>query len=585
MGNFKKENRMILKKIADKIEKTNLAYLFTVLVISGFLIYFFSLFNGFVWDDEEQIVNNAVIQNIFNLPYLFTSSTFNTGGAGLSGWYYKPLMPISFSFINFVFGLNPFFYHLFDLLLHFLNGVLIFLFLKKIFDFSKYKFSKTVSFLLSLLFIVHPVNVESVAYVSSTQELLYVLFMLLALLATHDLLTQEKKSWKRLLLLNFLILFSLLSKESGIVTIPLIILFAFVINKLKIKILLISSFSTFIFYLILRFPIAKTPFLQHSQIIPISNASLFQRFLTIPFEIFSYVRLIFFPLNLFVAQHTVVKTVSEPRFYLSFLFLAVSFFVLVLIFRKFWSKNIIFFIGWIIFTFTLLLNIYPLDMTIAERWMYGPLIGVLGLIGLLFLEMTKKNTKYLSIFILAAILFSLVFFVRSFIRTFDWKNDLSLFSHDVKYSSSSFDLQNNLGVAFFREGKIIQSEPYFKKSIELSPKWWTPYNNLGVIYQRQGKIKEAKTMYQKSIANGSYYLAYENLAQLRASTEDPKQVIPFIEDSLKTLPKNEILNKVAAFLYAKTGESQKAKFYATKTYQLNQSQANYLFLQSILNEK
>jgi hypothetical protein len=72
---------------------------------------------------------------------------------------------------------------------------------------------------------------------------------------------------------------------------------------------------------------------------------------------------------------------------------------------------------------------------------------------------------------------------------------------------------------------------------------------------------------------------------MKTSTESPKKVIPFIENSLKILPNNETLNKTAAFLYAKTGESQKAKFYATKTYQLNQTQENYIFLQSIFNEK
>ena len=304
-----------------------------------------------------------------------------------------------------MFGLTPFFYHFFDLIIHFLNGVLVFLFFKKFFDFSKYKFSKTVAFLLSLLFIVHPVNVESVVYISSTQELLYVFFMLLALLITFSFLTQKGNSLKRLLMLNFFILFSLLSKESGIVVIPLIVLFAFVINKSKIKILSVSSFFTFIFYLILRFPLAKTPLSQHSQIIPISNASLIQRLITIPFELFSYVRLSFFPLNLFVAQHTVVKHITDNGFYLNFLFMLVFLSVLIFIVKKFWTENLIFFIGWLIFSFVLLLNIYPLDMTVAERWMYGPLVGILGMLGLIFLEAMKKNIKYLSIFVFIIILF------------------------------------------------------------------------------------------------------------------------------------------------------------------------------------
>jgi hypothetical protein len=333
--------------------------------------------------------------------------------------------------------------------------------------------------------------------------------MLLALLTTFNFLTQ-RSSWKKLLLLNLFVLFSLLSKESGVITIPIVILFAFIINKSKIKLLSASSSLTLILYLILRFPIAKTPLFQHSQIIPISNATFLQRLATIPFELSSYVRLTFFPLNLFVAQHTVIHNFSNPMFYLNVLFLITLLAILILFFRNFWTKNFLFFIGWLTFSFLLLLNIYPLDMTIAERWMYGPLIGILGAFGLVFLEATKKNSKYLNIFIFATIVFSSFFLVRSFIRTFDWKDDLSLFSHDIKYNSSSFDAQNNLGVALFREGQLLQAEPHFKKSIELSPNWWTSYNNLGVVYQRQGKIKEAEEMYQKSINNGNYYLAYEN---------------------------------------------------------------------------
>lgn len=90
-----------------------------LLILIGFLVYFKSLFNDFVWDDEEQIVNNSFIHSLINLPYFFQSSTFNPGGALIiGGAYYKPLMMVFFSVIYNLFGPKPFFFHLYQIILH-----------------------------------------------------------------------------------------------------------------------------------------------------------------------------------------------------------------------------------------------------------------------------------------------------------------------------------------------------------------------------------------------------------------------------------------------------------------------------------
>lgn len=570
---------MIFRKLADKIEKTPVSYLFSVLFIVALAVFFLSLFNGFVWDDEEQILNNSFINNVSNIPYFFTSSTFNTGGAGLSGNYYKPLMPVSFSLIHAFAGSTSFFYHFFDLTIHFVNTILVFLFLKKFFGYFKYDFSKTVSFCLSFIFLVHPAIVESVAYVSSTQELLYVFFFLLTLLFSFRFLNENKFSIINFLLINLFLLCSLLSKESGIVAIPVVIFLALILNRKKYLPLLASGVFTFFIYLILRFPLAKTPILQHSDIVPIANASFFQRLLTIPYELFSYLRLTVFPLNLYVAQYVVIKNPLEQRFYLSLLALIFLSFVFVLLLKKMHSKSIIFFIIWVAFSLGLLLNIYPLDMSIAERWLYGPLIGILGIIGIIFLETIKIDKKFLNFFIAMFLILAPLFMIRSFVRTYDWNNNLSLFSHDIKYVSDSFDVQNNLGVALFRDGKPNEATKHFKESIRLSPNWWTAYNNLGAIYQEQGKIKEAKSLYEKSIETGNYYLAYENLAKLKYTTENPNETIKFINNALKYLPNNEILNKIGAMSFIKVGATESAKPLAEKAYLINPSQENYYLLQ------
>lgn len=582
-------------KLIKKIENAYPLYLITILVIIPLLIYFPSLFNSFVWDDEEQILNNAIIQNISNIPYLFASSTFNTGGAGLSGFYYKPLMPVSFSLIFFVWKNNPFGFHLFDLFIHIANGVLVFTFFKRIFSLQKFsceagsgfarKYAKTISFFLSLIFLIHPANTESVAYISSTQELLYTFFLLLAVIFTIETLKENKFSIKKLIFINLFMLFSLLSKESGVITIPLIIIFTYLFNRKRLVNIIIFSSFTFGVYLILRFAIAKTPLFQHNSIIPIANASILQRLTTVPFELFSYIRLIFLPKDLFVTQHMVINNITDTRFYLTLPIVLIFLSLIIFLYLKNRSKLYLLFLLWIIFSFSILLNIYALDMTIAERWLYGPMIGVLGLIGVLisYFSIQSRPVWFIRSGIFFLILLISLLSLRTFTRSIDWKNNFTLFSGDEKYSSDSFDLQNNLGVAYFRNGNLKEAKKHFEKSIELSPNWWTAHNNLGVIYQNEKKYEEAKKLYETSIKNGNYYLAYENLAKIRYGTENPKNLLPFIETALSHLPYNETLNKIAALAYYQSGASESAKLYAQRTFLINKTQENYNLLQMVTN--
>lgn len=569
--------------LLNRIERTPSLYLITILFVLTFLVYGNALFNGFVWDDEEAIVKNTTIQRILNIPFLFTENSFYSGGAGgLSGFYYKPLMSVAFS-INFALWKdNPFGFHLFDIFIHTINGVLVFFLFKKLLSLGKNLYPQTISFALALTFLLHPANTESVVYISSTQELLYTFFLLTSLLLVLRVYKKQQLSIKTLSFLNLIILLSLLSKESGVVVIPITLSFFYIFNRTRFALMATSTFLTFFVYLILRFFVAKTPLFGSFTSVPIANASLIERFLTIPYELFSYFRLLFFPKDLFISQHAVVSSFLDPRFYLAApVVIAVIVLFILLGFRT-KSKLYIFFLLWLVFSFSILLNIYPLDMTIAERWLYGPMIGFLGSIGVLMshsINRSKKAAVFLFIIFMATLPF---FAFRTFLRTFDWKDSFSLFSHDIQYAPGSFDLQNNLGVALFRNGNYKEAKKYFERSIALSPKWWISYNNLGVIYQREENVGKAKELYEKSIKNGDYYLAYENLAALKFKTEQPNDVIPFLEQALLKLPSNELLNKIATLLYYKTGATDSAKFYAEKAYLINPSQENYFLLQQIL---
>jgi tetratricopeptide (TPR) repeat protein len=218
-------------------------------------------------------------------------------------------------------------------------------------------------------------------------------------------------------------------------------------------------------------------------------------------------------------------------------------------------------------------------MTIAERWLYFPLIGFLGLSLVFVLKNLRKIHPWLGFLVLSTLI--ALFSFRTFLRNYDWRNGLTLFGHDIAYSKEAFDLENNLGVELFRAGKIKEARPHFEYSIELQPSWWTSYNNLGVIYEREGNLKKAREFYEKSIKNGDYCLAYENLGYLLLKTASLEETIRFLENAVRKLPQNPRLWSILALAYYQDGKQEKGLISAQKAFHLAPTKENWLLLQTI----
>lgn len=542
--------------------------LIIILIIAGFSLYFLSLFNDFVWDDEEQVVNNTAIHSLTNIPQLFKGSTFNTGGTGgLSGVYYKPLMSVVFMVIYALFGLNAFYFHLFQVLIHVINTVLVFLILKNLFnkyvrnnkkDTSTYKWA---AFGIALIFLVHPVNVETVVYVSALQDVLFFFFGILALyIITNNLeiahfAAINKFKITPLILLPLLLFFSILSKETAIVFIFIIFIYLLLFDKEKVKKFLIYIFIMLGLYILLRIGIAKVYFTK-SGIVPIMRVALYERLITIPRIILFYIKNFFYPKDLIISQHWIVKEIDWKDFYLP-LIIVIAFFTLLITYaislfkrNKRLFKLYIFFLSWFLTGLGLHLQIFSLDMTVADRWFYLPMIGLLGTLSLIIVntfDFKNIRIKSLSSFIFGTII--ILFTYRSLLRTLDWSNGLVLFSHDQKINQNAFDLENNLGVELYRNGRITEAKSHFEKSTKLASYWWTNWNNLGAVYEEEGDLKKAEEYYKKSIENGDYYLAYMNYAEILIKQERYDEANDFlVNNALLKFPYNERLNMMYYYL-------------------------------------
>ncbi len=509
-----------------------------LLLLIGFIVYFMSLFNGFAWDDEEQILNNTAVHSIASVPSFFFGSTFNTGGTGkLGGVYYRPLMMITFATLYQLAGPHAFIFHLFQLFLHLATGVLIFLLFRKF-------FREDLSWFLSLMYVVHPINVESVAYIAAIQDVSYVFFCML--IFVYYLYSKQPMK-RKALVTGVCTLCALLSKEVAVTFIIPFIYYVYLHERKHLKQYIIAFLIPLVIYVVMRFIVAQVYFMPF-QFAPIVQASLIQRIYMVPSLFFAYMHMVFWPDHISVMQHWIIKNYSVYSFWVPLISICalVAFVTQSAIRTK--NKTLTLFLVMFVCGVSPYMQLFPLDMTVAARWFYYPFIGFLGILAY-YITVVREKMRLRFLPVLAIVLLVL-FSLRTIERINDWKNGLILYSRDILYSRNSFDLENNLGVELFRNGDIEQARIHFKKSTELAPTWWVNWNNLGATYERKGDNKTAKIYYEKAMKNGDYYLAYQNYAGILIKLNQEQKAMDFLRDNaMRKFPYNTTLIRMFEYLH------------------------------------
>lgn len=516
------------------------------LILIGILVFCNGLFNSFVFDDIGQLLNNPQIVNFHPLSYFLGSTYYSGNPFELVGLYYKPLFTLTIS-ILFQFSKSAFIFHALQLTIHIINSILLY------FIFTKF-FKDKLSFFLALIFLIHPANAESVLYVSDMQEPLFTLFGLSALLISASIILDNRK----LIVISVLLFLSILSKETGLLYLLTIPLYSFLFNKKYIYKLSGISAGVFLVYLFLRFFIAKI-YINHQAIAPIMSAGFIERLLTIPKIIYSFLLLYFFPKNLSWGQHWIVKSADTNNFLfpLFVVFLITFLLVLLLYYLKVFRnerKTLIFFGVVSIIGLGFHSQLIPLDFTFSERWIYFPIIGFLGLTGVIINEISLRNKNWIYVILgIIVILLS----ARTFLRTFDFRNNYTLAIHDIKSNPNSFSLNNNLGYVFIQSGDYKKATVYLKKSISLYHSEST-YNNLGFSYSKLGQSDNAIKTYRESLGLGDYYITYHNLILEMIKQKDFQNARKETNLALKKYPYDSSLWMLLALIEYNSGNKDKA---------------------------
>lgn len=544
-----------------------------LLTIFGLVVYFYIFFNGFVWDDITYIIKNPELHR-FDLITLFGPNTFNSSG------YFRPLPAVYFSLLYQLFGEAPFFYHIIQLFLHIACSVLVYR-LFRIF------FRTPVTFLLSLIFLVHPINVESVAYVGATQSQLYLLFGLSALY----LVIRKPVDLKLSVIIHLLLAGAIFTKEVSVLFFALIYLYWIIFKKPVKKIFIALTTIVLSVYFLVRVWILGTV-LHRMQMIPISELDLPARLLHIPAVFFYYIKTFVFPRTLAINQIWTISEINLTNFLLpllaSLLFLAGLFSGLFKFFRT--DKKILslylFFTLWFLSAMAFLLQIFPLDMTVADRWFYLPMVGILGIAGILLNPVKFKLRHY---WIFAVIIFLLS--VRTVIRTTDWHSPLILYSRDAG-KFENYDLENNLGAELAFSGNFYLALPHFLKSVELWPHDTNLYN-AGSAYEYLGDLEKAQQFYKESLSIQNDFpnhaqvrlLATEGLAKIFIRQQDYPQANPFLAQAVADYAENGTLWGYYAISQYQSGQYPLALEAAQKAHDMLQNDTTQKLYQIILNRK
>jgi len=464
------------------------------------ILYSISFKNEFVWDDPTLILRNDKIHHLTQIPKLFFIDFFDyeTQDGPNSGGYYRPLTMTSFALDWALWKGNVFGYHLTNLLLHLLNGCLIYGIIRYLLG------PPSIAFWASLLFLIHPLQVDSVAYISGRTDLLAVFFLFLCL--SFNFLEEKAKEKKVWLWLAGLVAYSasLFSKEIGIIVPLLLFIYFFAVKKENLRdtfLRLIPYVLITIGYLILRNIALNLPpgeFLAHL-------AGFHWRFLSILIAWSQSMTLFLWPTPIYFERFQIHYEHFVPQMGVALLLLF-GFFVLLLLL---WKKNRPLFFFGALFGFPLLplLQLHPLFVQEylfwTEHFFYLPSVGLFTLLIYFIHSLISQNKSFILASSITGTVFVILFSFFTIGRISDWRNEEALFQKAIKHNPKSARAQNNLAITYDGQNKSQLAIQHFKEAIKLDPNSPGAYNNLGNIYKSLGEWDEAKEQFDKAILAGA----------------------------------------------------------------------------------
>lgn len=508
-------------------------------VAIGFAVYGYSVFtNDFVSFDDGLLIydNISVIRagSLWAVQWAF---------ANYDPELYIPLTFLSLQLDAIIGGLHPFIFHFNNLLQHITSALLITWIVQLLFK------RLDIAVILGLVFLVHPLNVETVAWAASRKDTLSSLFFFATIVAY----LRYKETHKALLHYWSIGLFilGLLAKVS-VIPLPLVLL---CIDWYQNTSLTWKDVWQKKGYILAAIPFGLLALLGKDVVLvrssPINIALL------VPKTTFFYIQKILAPfhLSIFYSIDPSEVTVLNSAILIPLL-LAVFSVMLLWIYRKrirtVITGAVIMFVILIPSFFQYYRGNYLYYAT--DRYMYLPFIGVLIMIAALLLRVPKQ--RYTAMYITSGIVLS-VLSIGTFRQSLVWKDAYTLFIHSLRFDES-FLAYEKVGSELWDQGKTAEAITALKRSIALSPNS-SAYLRLAIIAKEQGLIEEAKLLYLEALSlSPDFAQAHTNIGQLYWDEGRQYLAIEHSEKAVLNHPWNMMALGNLASMYTLTGQKEKA---------------------------
>ncbi len=562
-----------------------------IIIIWGIILYSNSLNVPYQFDSLSFVESNPFIKNIRNLSAIINYAP--------QRWVTYLTFAINYS-INVK---NVFSFHLFNLIIHLSNAILIYFLMNILLNLVRVKSEKIeqskkiIPFLVSLLFVVHPLHIESITYIYQRFTPLVTFFYLASLIfyirfrrlsftlnddPTIDKIddkpdkTTKKKSKKKkgkkksskppvkkpekstktphhqtkgyiyyLLCLTSLVL-GMYSKEI-MFSAPIMIILIEIYFFDGFKNGFIKRWKSFI-PILLTFLVIPLTYIFWVKGMGFSNIDLnnisrdtygYSRFIYLSTQfnvLMRYLRLFFIPTGLNLDyDFPISKTPFEYPTFLHLLILIGLFIIGIRLYKK--HRLISFGIIWFFITISITSSIIPIKDVIFEHRTYLPSIGFfITTILLIYLICPTRLTNKIPLLI---IIVCLIFSVLTYKRNELWRDPIKLWSDVVKKSPNKYRPYVNLGNAYNRQEKYEKAIENYLIAIKLSPKIINTYNNLAAAYLKQEKYEKAVNYYEQVLKlNTNNSPAHNNLGLVMVKQKKYEEAIKHYSEALRIDPYN-----------------------------------------------
>ena len=458
-----------------------------------------------LWDDHALVATNPIIRSPLLILEAFRHHLFPEAFGG----HYRPVQTVSYIFDYWWWALDPLGFHLASICWHLASGVLLYFLLRKLFPAllpslnasgcrvaPENRVSSLASFLVALLWIVHPVHSAAVDYISGRADSLAFVFAaggwLLYLRARDTAGTWGRRGF--FLLAGVSALLALCSRESGFMWMLIFLLYLFFVERRTTTggklVVLAACLAISATYVALRHLPASSPHVMS----PVSSSASTTVVLMLR-ALGDYTRLMFLPTNLHV-ERTVAG--HAPIDYLAIGgVLSLCAFLYAAARQGPGRPARTAGASWFIITYLPISNILPLNATVAEHWLYLPSVGFLIFLVGVVLDLPSRHKK---VAVAAASVAVLALTARSAIRSSDWINPETFFRRTFAAGGTDSRIGANLGVIYALRGDHAAAEKILRRVLEASPNYSLARNNLGLALAQQGKTEEADAFFQSAAA-------------------------------------------------------------------------------------